>query len=52
MSGNGILTNGKGTRRQYGGFNLDELEARLIEQLNILINFKINILIDVNSTYC
>ena len=28
MSGNGILTNGKGTRRQYGSFNLDELEAR------------------------
>ncbi|XP_054732777.1 neuralized-like protein 4 [Anastrepha obliqua] len=25
MSGCGILTNGKGTRRQYGEFNLDEL---------------------------
>lgn len=25
MSGYGILTNGKGTRRQYGAFNLDEL---------------------------
>ncbi|XP_030373282.1 neuralized-like protein 4 [Scaptodrosophila lebanonensis] len=25
MSGSGILTNGKGTRRQYGEFNLDEL---------------------------
>lgn len=30
MSGCGILTNGKGTRRQYGEFNLDELrEGRL-----------------------
>lgn len=27
MSGCGILTNGKGTRRQYGEFNLDELRA-------------------------
>lgn len=25
MSGCGILTNGKGTRREYGNFNLDEL---------------------------
>jgi hypothetical protein len=25
MSGRGILTNGKGTRREYGDFNLDEL---------------------------
>ena len=25
MSGCGILTNGKGTRREYGDFNLDEL---------------------------
>lgn len=25
MSGSGILTNGKGTRREYGEFNLDEL---------------------------
>lgn len=25
MSGCGILTNGKGTRREYGQFNLDEL---------------------------
>lgn len=25
MSGSGILTNGKGTRREYGQFNLDEL---------------------------
>lgn len=25
MSGCGILTNGKGTRREYGEFNLDEL---------------------------
>lgn len=27
MSGCGILTNGKGTRREYGEFNLDELIA-------------------------
>jgi hypothetical protein len=25
MSGCGILTNGKGTRREYGQYNLDEL---------------------------
>ncbi len=25
MSGCGILTNGKGTRREYGEYNLDEL---------------------------
>ena len=25
MSGSGILTNGKGTQREYGQFNLDEL---------------------------
>lgn len=27
MSGCGILTNGKGTRREYGQFNLDELRV-------------------------
>ena len=27
MSGCGILTNGKGTRREYGDFNLDELQV-------------------------
>jgi len=27
MSGSGILTNGKGTRREYGEFNLDELQV-------------------------
>lgn len=33
MSGCGILTNGKGTRRQYGEFNLDELrEGNLKEE--------------------
>ena len=26
MSGCGILTNGRGTRREYGEFNLDELK--------------------------
>ena len=29
MSGCGILTNGKGTRREYGQFNLDELTVSL-----------------------
>ena len=29
MSGCGILTNGKGTRREYGQFNLDELTVGL-----------------------
>ena len=28
MSGCGILTNGKGTRREYGEYNLDELSVR------------------------
>lgn len=28
MSGCGILTNGKGTQREYGEFNLDELRVR------------------------
>jgi len=27
MSGCGILTNGKGSRREYGEFNLDELQV-------------------------
>lgn len=29
MSGCGILTNGKGTRREYCEFSLDELQVRL-----------------------
>lgn len=29
MSGCGILTNGKGTRREYGQFNLDELTVNI-----------------------
>jgi len=29
MSGCGILTNGKGTRREYGEFNLDELRVSI-----------------------
>ena len=28
MSGCGILTNGKGTRREYGEYNLDELTVK------------------------
>lgn len=27
MSGCGILTNGKGSRREYGEYNLDELHV-------------------------
>ena len=30
MSGSGILTNGKGTRREYGEFNLDELQVCVV----------------------
>ena len=30
MSGCGILTNGKGTRREYGQFNLDELSVSIV----------------------
>lgn len=30
MSGCGILTNGKGTRREYGEFNLDELKVCML----------------------
>ena len=29
MSGCGILTNGKGTRREYGQYNLDALAVKL-----------------------
>lgn len=29
MSGCGILTNGKGTQREYGEFNLDELRVSI-----------------------
>lgn len=29
MSGCGILTNGKGSRREYGEYNLDELTVRI-----------------------
>lgn len=37
MSGCGILTNGKGTRREYGEFNLDELIVS--KKINILMHF-------------
>ena len=33
MSGCGILTNGKGTRREYGDFNLDELQVKTIMEM-------------------
>ena len=46
MSGCGILTNGKGTRREYGDFNLDELQVysdrfqdKLFLKLHLLQNF-------------
>lgn len=38
MSGCGILTNGKGTRREYGEFNLDELRVRN-SYCSVIINF-------------
>ena len=31
MSGCGILTNGKGTRREYGEYNLDELTVCTVD---------------------
>ena len=38
MSGTGILTNGKGTIREYGQYNLDELKViLLVSQLKPLI---------------
>lgn len=46
MSGSGILTNGKGTRRQYGDFNLDELQEGdkigLIRKANGTLHYYIN----------
>lgn len=36
MSGCGILTNGKGTRREYGVYNLDELTVGDPESLSVL----------------
>lgn len=46
MSGCGILTNGKGTRREYGSFNLDELREgdrigmvrKVVGELHYFIN--------------
>lgn len=32
MSGCGILTNGKGTRREYCEFSLDELQVRVVHR--------------------
>uniref|UniRef100_A0A1A9VHQ9 NHR domain-containing protein n=1 Tax=Glossina austeni TaxID=7395 RepID=A0A1A9VHQ9_GLOAU len=46
MSGCGILTNGKGTRRQYGEFNLDELRegdrVGMMRKLNGNLHYYIN----------
>ena len=36
MSGCGILTNGKGTRREYGVYNLDELQVCIVSVVCIL----------------
>ena len=33
MSGCGILTNGKGTRREYGEYNLDELSVSITKDI-------------------
>lgn len=46
MSGCGILTNGKGTRRQYGEFNLDELRegdrVGMMRKSNCNLHYYIN----------
>ncbi|XP_013418958.1 neuralized-like protein 4 [Lingula anatina] len=46
MSGCGILTNGKGTRREYGDYNLDELREGdrigLIKKSNGCLHYYIN----------
>ncbi|XP_043229650.1 neuralized-like protein 4 isoform X2 [Amphibalanus amphitrite] len=46
MSGSGILTNGKGTRREYGTFNLDELKEgdriAMMRRSNGTLHFFIN----------
>nr|XP_006813437.1 PREDICTED: neuralized-like protein 4-like [Saccoglossus kowalevskii] len=46
MSGCGILTNGKGTRREYGEFNLDELTegdyVGLVRKANGTLHYYIN----------
>jgi len=40
MSGSGILTNGKGTRREYGEFNLDELRVCILPLTNDIDLFR------------
>jgi neuralized-like protein 4 len=46
MSGCGILTNGQGTRREYGHFNLDELREGdtigIIRKSNMSLHYMIN----------
>ena len=39
MSGCGILTNGKGTRREYGVYNLDELQVCVISVVYVFVLF-------------
>ena len=43
MSGCGILTNGKGTRREYGVYNLDELTVGDRKSLSVFIKDPVNI---------
>lgn len=40
MSGTGILTNGKGTHREYGEFNLDELKVSDSRWLYVFCRFE------------
>ncbi len=50
MSGCGILTNGKGTRREYGEYNLDELSVSDIHALYICFILPTNI--QQGASYC
>ena len=52
MSGTGILTNGKGTHREYGEFNLDELKVRLVNtSLPWIIATVVSVLINLMGTF-
>ena len=46
MSGCGILTNGKGTRREYGQYNLDALA---VSSLNFIFTLSTLILFILNT---
>jgi neuralized-like protein 4 len=49
MSGCGILTNGKGTRREYGEFNLDELRVSSGSSVSSLFRGDVRSLEDDNE---